>query len=179
MFEVTDVGLTGVRLLHPIVRRDARGRFVKTMHRVFFAAHGMPSDFAEQYYSVSDRNVVRGLHFQMPPFDHYKLVTCIEGEIRDVVVDLRRGSPSYGQHVAVEMSGERGDSLYIPVGFAHGFATRSSRALMLYNVSTVYAPTHDTGIRWDSVNIDWEVVSPLVSDRDANLPPFGDFSTPF
>jgi dTDP-4-dehydrorhamnose 3,5-epimerase len=139
----------------------------------------MSADFAEQYYSVSEQNVVRGLHFQIPPHDHYKLVTCVEGEIRDVAVDLRRGSPTYGQHVAIEMSGVRGDCVYIPSGFAHGFAVRSTRALVLYNVSTVYAPTHDTGIRWDSIGIDWGLAAPLISDRDAALPTFSSFDSPF
>lgn len=179
MFDVIEQSLGGVRLLRPIVRRDSRGLFVKTMHRDFFAQHGMSADFAEQYYSVSERNVVRGLHFQVPPHDHYKLVTCIEGEICDVVVDLRRDSPTYGQHAAIEMSGTRGDCVYIPSGLAHGFVVRSARALVLYNVSTVYAPAHDTGIRWDSAGIEWEVDVPLVSDRDAGLPPFSSFVTPF
>jgi dTDP-4-dehydrorhamnose 3,5-epimerase len=179
MFEVIEAGLPGVRLLRPIVRRDSRGLFVKTMHRDFFAGHGMATDFAEQYYSVSERNVVRGLHFQIPPHDHYKLVTCIEGEIRDVVVDLRRDSPTYRQHAAIEMSGERGDCVYIPSGLAHGFAVYSARALVLYNVSSVYAPAHDTGIRWDTAGIAWGVEAPLISDRDAGLPPFPGLVTPF
>lgn len=179
MFDVIEAGLPGVNILRPIVRRDPRGFFIKTLHRDFFAEHGMPSDFAEQYYSFSIRDVVRGLHFQVPPHDHYKLVTCIEGEIHDVVVDLRRGSPTFGDHATIELSGARGDCVYIPSGIAHGFAVRSERAVMLYNVSTMYAPEHDTGIRWDSVGIDWGVANPFVSERDAKLQLFADFVTPF
>ncbi len=179
MFDVVELPLPGVRLLRPIIRRDPRGVFVKTIHREFFAAHGIPSDFAEQYYSVSERDVVRGMHFQLPPCDHYKLVTCIEGVIRDVVLDLRRESPKYGCHAAVELSGERGDCLFIPTGLAHGFAVHQAQALVLYNVSTVYSPPHDTGIRWDSVGVDWGVAQPVVSERDAALAPLADFDSPF
>jgi len=139
----------------------------------------MEVDFREQYYSISKKNVLRGMHFQLPPHDHYKLVTCVEGRILDVVVDLRRSSPTFGQHLCVELSGVRADSIYIPSGLAHGFLVLSRRALVLYNVSSLYAPLHDTGIRWDSAGIQWPVVAPQVSERDAVLPPLAAFETPF
>ena len=179
MFEIMTCPLAGVVALRPTIRRDSRGSFVKTVHRAFFAEHGIPSEFAEQYYSYSIRNVLRGLHFQAPPNDHYKLVTCIEGDVLDVVMDLRRGSVTYGRHHVFELNDQRADSVFIPSGLAHGFYVRSASALVLYNVSTVHAPAYDTGIRWDSAGILWPTTAPHVSDRDAALPPFSVVDTPF
>lgn len=126
---------------------------------------------------MSKNNVLRGLHFQAPPHDHYKLVTCIAGEAFDVIVDLRKSSPTYGQHESFELNG--GDSVFVPAGCAHGFYVRSESATLLYNVSTIHAPSHDTGIRWDSVGVSWPSANPVVSERDAGLIAFAEFSTPF
>jgi dTDP-4-dehydrorhamnose 3,5-epimerase len=179
MIEIVPGKIAGVRRLRPTVQRDRRGSFVKIVHEDIFAAHGLPTRFAEQYYSVSAHNVLRGLHFQTPPHDHYKLVSCIEGVVFDVVVDLRKSSKSYGCHESFELDGAIGDSVFIPSGCAHGFYVRSQTANVLYNVSTVYAPSHDTGIRWDTVGIPWPCDAPIVSDRDAALMPFAEFKTPF
>lgn len=179
MIEIVPAGIAGVHVLRPTVQRDARGIFVKIVHEDIFAAHGLPARFAEQYYSVSTSNVLRGLHFQTPPHDHYKLVTCLEGDVFDVVVDLRQGSETFGRHEGFALEGARGDSVFIPAGCAHGFYVRSDSATVLYNVSTVYAPSHDTGIRWDSVGIAWPCDAPIVSERDAAFMLFADFKTPF
>ena len=152
---------------------------MKTIQEDIFSRHGISTIFAEQYYSVSSKNVLRGLHFQLPPHDHDKLVTCIEGNVFDVVVDLRQGSANYGQHQSFELSGASGDSVFVPSGCAHGFYVRSETAIMLYNVSSLYAPSHDTGIRWDSVGVAWPSAEPIVSDRDAAFLPFAEFDTPF
>jgi len=179
MFEITQAKIGGVRIIRPVVQHDFRGFFVKTVHKEFFAENGIPTDFVEQYYSVSMRNVLRGLHFQTPPYDHYKLVTCIEGDVFDVVVDLRRRSTTYGQYMSFELNGLRADSIFVPLGCAHGFYVRSERAIVLYNVSTLHAPAHDTGIHWDSVRIAWPTASPIVSERDAAFPPLAALDTPF
>ena len=179
MIEITSGMIPGVRRLRPVAQPDQRGRLVKIMQQELFSKHGIPTRFAEQYYSVSKSNVLRGLHFQTPPHDHYKLVTCVEGEVFDVVVDLRKGSAQYGRHEIFELGGASGDSVFIPSGCAHGFYVRSNNATMLYNVSTVYAASHDTGIRWDSVGVLWPSTSPTVSDRDAAFIAFTDFHTPF
>jgi dTDP-4-dehydrorhamnose 3,5-epimerase len=179
MFEITPAKIDGVRLIRPTVQRDARGFFVKAVQKEFFAKHGIPADFVEQYYSVSRRYVLRGLHFQLPPHDHYKLVTCVEGEVLDVVVDLRRRSRTYGQNQSLDLTDRQADIIFIPSGCAHGFYVRSERAIVLYNVSTVYAPAHDTGIRWDSVGIEWPSKAPILSERDAAFPPLSAFDTPF
>lgn len=179
MIELVPTSIAGVRLLRPMVQRDARGSFMKIVHENMFAAHGLPARFVEQYYSVSHNNVLRGLHFQTPPHDHYKLVTCIDGVVFDVVVDMRKGSETFGRHESFELEGTRGDSVFVPAGCAHGFYVRSDSATVLYNVSTVYAPSHDTGIRWDSAGIRWPCEAPVISERDAALTPFTDFMTPF
>ena len=179
MMDVSPGKIAGVKLIRPAAQHDFRGTFVKTMHAEIFSKHGIPTQYAEQYYSVSKKNVLRGLHFQTPPHEHYKLVTCIEGEAFDVVVDLRNGSPSYGQHESFELNGADGDSVFVPAGCAHGFYVRSETATLLYNVSSVHAPSHDAGIRWDSAGVSWPSASPVVSDRDAGLVAFAEFESPF
>jgi dTDP-4-dehydrorhamnose 3,5-epimerase len=169
----------GVRILRPTARCDFRGRFVKILQEDTFSKHGMPTAYAEQYYSVSENNVLRGLHFQTPPHDHHKLVTCIEGDVFDVVVDLRKGSHTYGHHQSFELNSANGDSVFVPAGCAHGFYVRSKTAIMFYNVTTLYVASHDTGIRWDSVGVSWPSPRPVVSDRDAALPALAEFDTPF
>ncbi len=178
MIEIVPAQIEGVRIVRPAVQSDPRGTFVKTVHEEIFAAHGLPTQFAEQYYSVSSQNVLRGLHLQIPPHHHYKLVTCVEGDVLDVVVDLRKG-PDFGRHECFDLDGGRGHSVFVPAGCAHGFYVRSTTAVVLYNVSTVHAPSHDTGIRWDSAGIAWPTTNPIVSDRDAALVPLADFNSPF
>jgi dTDP-4-dehydrorhamnose 3,5-epimerase len=179
MIDVSPGKIAGVKLIRPQAQRDRRGTFVKTIHVEIFSKHGIPTQYVEQYFSVSKNNVLRGLHFQTPPHDHYKLVTCIEGEAFDVIVDLRKGSPTYGQHESFELNGASGDSVFVPAGCAHGFYVRSETATLLYNVSTIHAPSHDTGIRWDSVGVSWPSANPVVSERDAALVTFAKFESPF
>lgn len=178
MIEVIPGTIAGVRRLRPLVSRDRRGIFIKTMVAEEFSRHDLPTHYAEQYYSVSTRNVLRGLHFQLPPHHHDKFVTCLEGDVLDVVVDLRKG-PAYGRHDAFNLSGASGDGVFIPAGCAHGFFVRSEHAVVLYNVTTAYAPEHDAGIRWDSAGIAWPVAAPILSVRDAELPPLGALKSPF
>lgn len=178
MIEIIPAQVDGVRMVRSMVQSDPRGTFVKTLHEAIFTKHGLPTHFAEQYYSVSSQNVLRGLHLQTPPHHHYKLVTCIEGDVFDVVVDLRKGR-DYGCYQSFELDGARGDSLFVPAGCAHGFYVRSATAILLYNVGTVHAPSHDTGIRWDSVGVTWPSTAPVVSDRDAALVPLAEFNSPF
>lgn len=179
MFDIVACELPGVLELRPVVRGDRRGRLVKTIHAGFFAEHGMATSYSEQYFSESVQGVVRGLHFQSPPHDHHKLVTCLDGEVIDVVVDLRKSSRTYGRHACFRLDGRRANQVYIPTGFAHGFCALSSKATLLYNVGTVYAPSHDGGIRWNSAGIEWPVDDPVVSDRDAALPTLAEFASPF
>lgn len=165
--------------LQPSVLSDARGAFVKIFNRDEFASLGLAGEWAEQYYSHSKCGVLRGLHFQLPPYQHAKLVFCTAGEVLDVAVDLRKGSPGFGRHVRHVLSAERGNMLYLPTGVAHGFYAVSATTTLVYNVSSVYAPAYDTGIRWDSVGIDWPTASPELSDRDRAFVPFALFDSPF
>jgi len=178
MFEVRSTALPGCLELTPAVRKDARGHFIKTVHAGFFDGHAMRSDFREQYYSTSHRNVLRGLHFQLPPQQHAKLVYCTAGKVLDAVLDLRPGD-GYGRHVLVEISAQTANMIYIPAGCAHGFLTLSESATLVYNVTSVYSASHDSGIRWDSAGIDWPVSNPIVSERDAGLVALKDFASPF
>jgi len=167
--------LAGVLLLDNFVSEDRRGMFVKTFHAGAFAELGLAVDFRESYYSVSHRDVIRGMHFQRPPHDHDKLVYVTQGEIIDVVVDLRAGSSTYRQHVALPLVAHR-QAVYIPRGCAHGFLTLSDTATVVYAVTSVYAPAADAGIRWDSIGYEWPVSAPIVSDRDAAFSSLADFT---
>lgn len=159
--------------------RDERGLFIKTFRADFFADHGLETRFAEQYYSLSRQHVIRGLHFQTPPRDHVKLVYCISGKVSDAVVDLRAGSPTYGRYAMLELSAEKGNMIYIPAGLAHGFCVLSQEAVLIYNVTTLYSPSHDGGIRWDSAGIPWPAHTPVISERDRGFPELDDFISPF
>ena len=145
----------------------------------WFSQHGLKTNFAEQYYSVSTRGTLRGFHFQLPPHAHAKMVYCTAGQVLDVAVDLRLQSPTYGQFVCIELSAEQGNIVYLDVGLAHGFYTRSETATLVYNVTSVYAPAYDAGIRWDSIGMPWPDLAPLVSDRDKGFPTLTEFQTPF
>ncbi|TDN35803.1 dTDP-4-dehydrorhamnose 3,5-epimerase [Hymenobacter sp. UV11] len=158
--------IEGVFLLENFVSQDKRGTFVKTFHANAFRDQGLAIDFQESYYSVSHKDVIRGMHFQLPPHEHAKLVYVTHGSILDVVVDLRRTSATYGQHVAIPLT-EHSHTIYIPKGCAHGFLTLSATATVVYNVTSVYAPQADAGIRWDSFGFEWPVQAPIISDRDA------------
>lgn len=171
--------LPGCFEISPKVHRDNRGTFVKTFHFETFNELGLQVNWAEEYYSISGENVLRGLHFQLPPHDHEKLVYCVEGEVLDAVVDLRVGSPTFGKHALFHLSGDKGNMLYIPRGMAHGFYSMSERTAMMYKVSTIYSPHHDTGILWSSAGIPWPTQQPVMSCRDASLPPFEEFASPF
>jgi len=179
MFAIERCRIPGLRLLRPRIAVDSRGKFIKIMHAEFFAAHGMRSDFREQYYSVSQCRVLRGFHFQVPPMEHAKLVTCLSGRVMDVIVDIRRGSPQFGAHEIFDLSEDNGHILYIPVGCAHGFLTLSTNAILFYDVSSVYAPDYDRGIRWDSLGVAWPVADAIISPRDAGFAGFAEFDSPF
>jgi dTDP-4-dehydrorhamnose 3,5-epimerase len=160
---------------------DERGEFTKVIHHTTMASLGLPTDFVEQYYTRSRRGVIRGLHFQVPPHQHFKLVHCLAGAMLDVVVDVRRGSPTYGEHVAIPLAGDRPEAVCVPVGCAHGFAALSDDTLAGYWVTSEHAPEADGGVRWDSAGVAWpaELGEPVVSARDAGLPPLDSFNTPF
>ena len=159
--------------------KDLRGFFVKVFHSPLYKKYGLNTSFNEDYYSISSKNVIRGLHFQLPPYDHIKLVYCLSGSVMDAVVDLRLGSPTYLQHLTIELSFDKGNILYIPKGLAHGFCTLSRSSTLVYKASTVYNSKKDTGIRWDSAGITWPKGKPKISDRDKKFITLKDFKSPF
>lgn len=158
---------------------DSRGQFVKTYRADLFKEQGLRQDWREEYYSISRRDVIRGMHFQSPPMDHAKMVHCLEGAILDVVLDLRSGSPTYGQTASFELSAKKANSLYLPAGIAHGFLSLKDRTIVQYKVTSVYSATNDMGLLWSSIGFEWPVSEPTVSKRDSEHPSFAFFKTPF
>ncbi len=157
---------------------DMRGTFVKTYARRLFDQHEASFEMGEEFYSVSNKDVVRGMHFQLPPHDHVKLVYCPVGAVEDVLLDLRSGS-GYGKVARMRLSGDQPSLLFIPKGIAHGFRAMVDGSLMVYKTSTEHVSIADSGIRWDSFGHDWGVDQPLMSDRDRQHPALGSFVTPF
>jgi len=172
-------GLEGAISIDLIHFPDERGSFVKIFNKVEYKEAGFDLNFDETYYSVSKKGVIRGMHFQIPPHEHYKLVYAAAGTILDVILDIRKSSTTYGQHFTIELSAENKKALYIPVGFAHGFTALSETATMVYNVSTVYSPGFEGGILWYSFGYDWPFENPILSERDSSLTLFKEYSSPF
>lgn len=177
--EFEELGLPGAFILRPRVLADDRGSFVKTFHAQTFEDRGLRSDWREEYQSSSRRGVLRGMHFQTPPAEHAKLVFCLAGSVLDSVIDLRRGSPSFGVHRTVELRGDEATGVYIPTGCAHGFLSTSELSTMYYKVTSIHAPDCDAGIAWDSFGFAWPVSDPIMSDRDRRHPPLEAFQSPF
>jgi dTDP-4-dehydrorhamnose 3,5-epimerase len=170
-FEFQRLEIPDVLLVRVMGANDARGFFREVYRREEFIAQGIPP-FVQDNHSHSRRGVLRGLHYQKHPKAQGKFVTVIRGEIFDVAVDLRQGSPTYARWLAQILSAENGCALYIPPGFAHGFSVLSDSADVLYKVTAEYAPDLDRGIRWNDPDlaIDWRVRDPIVSSKDAQLP---------
>ena len=168
-----------VKLIQNFLAYDNRGKFVKLFHEETFLKFGLRVDFKENYYSVSQKNVIRGMHFQLPPYEHAKLVHVIHGSIWDVVVDLRKNSPTYKKHIKVFLTDKEPTSLYIPEGFAHGFKALEDNTVTLYQVTSAYQKDADSGIAFDTIGFDWEVNNPIVSERDCNFISLQDFESPF
>jgi dTDP-4-dehydrorhamnose 3,5-epimerase len=165
--------------LQPTVIGDERGYFAKIFHRPLWEKLGLCTEFPEEYVTRSLPGTLRGLHFQLPPMQHHKVVVCLRGRAWDVAVDLRKDSPAYGEHIWINLADSLANALYLPAGVAHGFCVTGAEALLYYKVSAVYSPAHDAGIRWDSCNIPWPIAVPIISERDKALPPLSDFDSPF
>jgi len=167
--------LDGVVLIEPVVHGDERGFFVETFSRDAWRELGVEAEFVQQNHSRSRRGTLRGIHFQTEP-GQAKLVRCARGEILDVAVDLRRGSPTYGQWEAHRLDDVKHRQLFVPVGFGHGFAVLSEEADVAYQVSSYFDPATEAGIAWDDpdIGIDWEIADPLLSERDKSAPKLAD-----
>ena len=178
-----NTSIEGLVVIEPTVFEDDRGYFSESYNKKKFEEAIGEISFVQDNESKSSKGVLRGLHFQKPPYAQAKLVRCIEGKVLDVAVDIREGSETYGEHITVELSGENKKQVFIPRGFAHGFLVLSNTAIVSYKVDNNYAPAHDAGIRWDdpTLNILWGVSESevLVSEKDAKLPFFSEFETTF
>ena len=172
-----------VVIIEPNVFGDHRGYFLESFNQKEFEKNIGEISFVQDNESKSSRGVLRGLHFQKPPFAQAKLVRCIEGEVLDVAVDLRKSSETYGQHVSVLLSGENKRQLFVPRGFAHGFVVLSEFATFAYKVDNIYSPNDEDGIIWNDadLNINWQLEKEdiLLSDKDKILTSFNGFETPF
>ena len=179
----TKTNIEGLVIIEPRVFGDERGYFLETYNEKEFEESIGKISFVQDNESKSSKGVLRGLHFQKPPFAQAKLVRCIEGKVLDVAIDIREGSNTYGEHVAVELSGENKRQLFVPRGFAHGFVVLSDTATIAYKVDNMYAPEFDAGMRWNDtkLNIKWGMNESevLVSEKDAQLPFFLEFDSPF
>ena len=160
---------------------DHRGYFGETYSRRRYAEMGIDLEFVQDNHSLShDVGTLRGLHFQAPPAAQGKLVRCGRGAIFDVAVDIRHGSPTYGQWEGYELTAQNGHQLYVPVGFAHGFVTLEPDSEIVYKCTDYYAPETEGAVRWDSCGIDWPLSNdPILSDKDAIAPALADFDSPF
>ncbi len=175
--------IPGVVIIEPRVFGDERGYFFESFNQNRFEENIGKISFVQDNESRSVRGVLRGLHFQRPPFDQAKLVRCVEGVVLDVTVDIRIGSPTYGKHVAVELSANNKRQLFIPRGFAHGFVVLSETAIFQYKVDNWYSPENDGGILWndETLGIDWKIESHEVqlSGKDKIQPLLNDLNNPF
>ena len=172
-FEFERLRIEGVILVKPKVFGDNRGFFMESYKKSEFTAGGINTEFRQDNHSKSSKGVLRGLHYQAPPFEQAKLVRCTRGKIYDVAVDIRKNSKTFGEYIRVELSEENKHMLYIPEGFAHGFVVLSDEAELLYKTSNEYAPSADRGIRWndEDLNIDWGIdFEPVLSEKDKKQP---------
>ena len=173
-----NLDIEGVILVENFSSVDDRGIFVKTYSEDFFAGVEKELIFKESYYSISKKDVIRGMHFQKPPYDHHKLIHVLNGEILDVIVDLREHSPTFGQYLSLKLSALE-NGLLIPKGCAHGFKALVDNTAVVYNVTSCYNKESDSGIRWDSFGLDWDCVNPIISLRDRSFPKLSEFETCF
>lgn len=172
--------LPGVSVIQPFCHEDLRGQLIKLFNTDQLTDLGINLSIAEEICSISSAGVIRGMHFQIPPHAHQKIITCINGRVIDVFLDLRANSSTFGKHAAVELSSTNRNILHLPIGFAHGFLALENASIMLYKTDTVYTPESDRGIHYDSFGFEWSTDRALiVSERDQNLPRLDQFETPF
>jgi len=168
-----ETDLKGAFIIEPDVYIDNRGFFMETYNRRVFKDHGLDIEFVQDNHSLSEKKgVIRGLHFQYPPYDQAKLVRVVSGSVLDVIVDMRRSSPTRGKWFSVKLSSDNKKILFVPSGFAHGFCTLEDNSVVLYKVDKFYNPGAEAGIRWDDgdVGIQWPVIVPVMSEKDRTLP---------
>lgn len=173
--------IEGPLLLRPKLFTDERGCFFESFNKAVFEKNGLPTDFSQDNQSVSRKGVIRGLHYQIPPWEQGKLVRVVKGSVIDIAVDIRKGSKTYGKHIRVELSGDNQTVLWIPPGFAHGFSVLEDDTVFLYKCTKAYHPESEQGLVWNDPDlaINWAIDEPVVSQKDQQLPEFRKFHSPF
>ena len=173
--------IEGLLIIKPRVFKDDRGYFFESWSKSSFTKNGIDIDFVQDNQSFSSKGVVRGLHFQNPPFAQGKLVRVIKGSVLDVAVDIRKGSPTYGQHVSVMLSGKNKTMFWIPPGFAHGFSTLENNTIFSYKCSGIYNKESEGSLMWNDseLNIDWKIDNPIISEKDKQSKKFKNLKTQF
>jgi dTDP-4-dehydrorhamnose 3,5-epimerase len=179
--KISRIFIDGPLIIEPKIFRDERGYFFESYNDDLLQHLGTDTRFVQDNQSLSQKGALRGLHFQAPPFAQGKLVRVVRGSVNDVVVDIRKSSPTYGKHYAVELSEDNMLMFWIPPGFAHGFETLSDNTVFLYKCTSLYNKASEGGLRWDDpdVGITWQTSDPIVSAKDKELPLLKEFITPF
>jgi len=177
----TQTPINGLIIIEPKVFKDDRGYFFESYKKELFEKNGIVENFVQDNQSLSQQNVLRGLHFQKPPFAQAKLIKVIQGKVLDVAVDIRKKSNTYGQHFAIELSAENKKMFYIPKGFAHGFLTLEYNTIFSYKCSNYFNAPSEASILWNdkSLNISWQVKQPILSKKDKQSLQFNQFVSPF
>jgi dTDP-4-dehydrorhamnose 3,5-epimerase len=178
---VKEVLIKGLIVVQPDVFYDPRGYFFESYNKEKFQQIGIADEFVQDNQSLSAKGILRGLHFQNPPFAQGKLLSVIKGSVLDVAVDIRKGSPTFGKYFSVILSGENKTMFWVPAGFAHGFLSLEDDTIFSYKCTQTYNKESEGSIRWNDpdINIDWGITQPLVSEKDRNAPLFKDFVTRF
>lgn len=172
--EITKFDIEGPLLIKPRIFHDERGYFFESYNEAVFSKLGLDVKFVQDNQSSSSKNVLRGLHFQHPPFDQGKLVRVLRGAVRDIAVDIRKQSPTFGKYISIDITADSNEMFWIPSGFAHGFLSLSDDTLFLYKCSNVYHKDSESGILWNDPDLDinWGTQNPIVSGKDLELKSF-------
>jgi len=179
--KITETRLPGLLIIDPNVFGDKRGYFFESYNAEVFRQAGLEMEFLQDNESCSGKGILRGLHFQEPPYEQGKLVRVARGGVMDVSVDIRKGSPTFGKWEAFELTEQNKRMVYIPPGFAHGFVTLEENTIFIYKCTNIYHKESENSIRWDDpdLNIDWGISEPVISDKDRTAPLFREMESPF
>jgi dTDP-4-dehydrorhamnose 3,5-epimerase len=179
--EIIETKIKDLLIIHPKIFGDARGYFFESYNEEDFKKQGINVKFIQDNQSLSNKGVLRGLHFQAPPYDQGKLVRVITGAVLDVAVDIRKNSPTYGEHIGIELTAENKTMFYIPPGFAHGFLTLQDNTIFSYKCTNLYNKSSEGTVLWNDTDlkINWNISNPLLSEKDLIGTKFKDFISPF
>jgi dTDP-4-dehydrorhamnose 3,5-epimerase len=179
--ELKKTKIEGLIIIKPHIHNDERGYFYESYNKVFLMKKGLDFNFIQDNQSLSHKGVLRGLHFQAPPFEQGKLVRVIQGSVLDIAVDIRTSYPTYGKYESVLLSGENKTQFWIPPGFAHGFITLENNTIFCYKCTSVYSKKSEGSILWNDphLNINWKINEPIVSSKDKKAKLFENFKSPF